>query len=59
MFERTTDTKHNGNDFKTEHTPAGCKEIEKDEEGAHCICERIVPFMSKRLSRGSVPTVKI
>jgi len=59
LFELTNGTKHNNNDFETEHTPAECKEIEKDDEGAHCICERIVPFMSKRLTRGSVPTVKI
>jgi hypothetical protein len=42
-----------------ENTPAGCKEIEKADGGAHGICERIAPFMSKRLSIGSAPTVRI
>lgn len=34
-------------------------ETENADRGAHCICERIAPFMSKRLRRGSAPTAKI
>lgn len=44
---------------KEKHTPDGCKEIEKADWGAHCICERIAPFMSKRWSKGSAPTANI
>lgn len=42
-----------------DNTPDGCKEIEKEDGGAHCICERVTPFMSNRLSRGSAPTASI
>lgn len=43
----------------TAHTPSECRDTEKADGEAHCICERIMPFMSKRLSRGSAPTAKI
>ena len=41
------------------HTPDGCRETENADGGAHCICERIAPLMSKRHRRGSAPTAKI
>ena len=42
-----------------DHTPDGCRETENADGGAHCICERIAPLMSKRHRRGSAPTAKI
>lgn len=45
--------------IKQNHTPEGCKETENAERGAHCICESVIPFISKRFSRGSAPTAKI
>lgn len=53
------DTRRQRGKIKQNHTPEGCKETENAERGAHCICESVIPFISKRFSRGSAPTAKI
>ena len=42
-----------------ELTPDWCKETEKADSGAHLIWDRILPFISIRLSMGEAPTAKI
>lgn len=41
------------------HTPDRCKETENADSGAHLIWDKILPFMSIRLSIDEAPTAKI